>query len=123
VIDITENARPRMVFGALFAAHLAAWTTGWTGGSLPSHLLWLDLLVAALCLLVARRWHRPWLLLSLSPVFVHLAGQRGWISLPDTALEWGAASISAGFAMLFGSLLGSWKIVRRAHKTSVTQTG
>ncbi len=115
-IDVSDEARPRLLMGMLFASHLAAWSSGWLGGHWPPHHLWLDATLVVAGVALCMHFQRPALATSLSPLLLHLAVVRGWVEAPDTPLEWGAASVGVGFSMLFGSLFASWLLISRERR-------
>jgi hypothetical protein len=108
--DLTPRVRPRLLAGALAAAHFAVWSAGYEGGALPEHHLWLDAMLCVACVMVARHWRRPLLMASVVPIVGHLAVQRAWISEPTTAFEWGMACVAAGFATLLVSVAATSRL-------------
>jgi hypothetical protein len=46
-VRANRQAMLRLVSGSLFALYLSVWTIGWSGGALPQHRIWLDLLLTA----------------------------------------------------------------------------
>jgi hypothetical protein len=104
----TRSARWRLLTGALFAVYLAVWTTRWSGGPWPAHLMPLDLaLTAAVLLLVVR----PRVRIALAPLsvsFAHFGIQTSVVTAPHSILQWGAASVGLGFVLLIASLVASY---------------
>ena len=101
-------ATARLLTGALFGVYLAVWTFGWTGGAWPAHLVLLDLaLTAAVILLVVR----PRIRVALAPLattYAHFAVQTGLVTAPHSIVQWGAAAVGLGFALLIASLVASY---------------
>ncbi|UJR84365.1 Hypothetical protein I5071_64440 [Sandaracinus amylolyticus] len=96
----SEIARRRLLVGALASTYVALWTFGHHAHGLPAHQLVLDVSLACLCVLAARRW-RTWI--PLAPIALtsaHAAAQRGWLVAPRGSFEWGATSIVLGFVLL-----------------------
>jgi hypothetical protein len=100
----------RLLTGSLFALYLAAWTSGWTGGTWPEHVVLLDAVLLSLLALVFYKTRSAAPLVSLVVTCLELAVDRRWISAPESPLEWGVASASLGFVLLLGSLAASWRL-------------
>ncbi|AKF03232.1 hypothetical protein DB32_000381 [Sandaracinus amylolyticus] len=99
-----QIARRRLLVGALASVYLALWTFDHHVRGLPPHELVLDVALAVLCVIAARRW-RAWT--PLAPIALtsaHAAVERGWLVAPRGSFEWGAASIALGFALLAAGL-------------------
>jgi len=111
-LQIDPRGSARLWIGAATAAYLAAWTTSWHGGELPEHTLWLDAVVATLCIATAFATRRPLLATPVVPMLLHFAAQLGWIPKPATATDWGVLLIGGGFVALFASVLLSWYLGR-----------
>jgi hypothetical protein len=101
-----------------YCVHLAIWTFDWSGGAWPAHLFALDAaLVLSIALILLR--DRQWIVLS--PAF---AGALHWsivvhlVRAPRSSLEWGFSTVGLGFALLLGSLLGSWRLRARTGQTA-----
>jgi len=94
----------RAIAGALFCAHLAAWSAGWSGGPFPRHVLALDAALAAGVALVAWSRRAPSVLAPLALELGHLAVEARVVTAPVTALEWGAWSVGAGFFLLVATI-------------------
>lgn len=92
--------RLQLVSGALFALYTSVWTLGWTGGSLPNHVLWLDVLFSALLMAMLYRWRYRPALVPLASIHVHHGVAGGLLALPATLLGWGMLSVGTGFALL-----------------------
>ncbi|MFS8069969.1 MAG: hypothetical protein ACMG6S_26695 [Byssovorax sp.] len=105
-----RDAMQRLLIGSLCCVYLSAWTSGWSGGSLPEHVLALDgLLTAAAALIVWRA--RAWVALApLAAMYFHLAVQRQHIRAPASPEQWGGAAVGLGFSLLVASLVMSWRL-------------
>jgi hypothetical protein len=105
-----RDARFRLLVGALSAVYLAAWTSGWSGGSLPEHVIALDLLLAAAAALVVWR-ARAWVALApVATMTLHLAIQTKHLTAPASPAQWGGSAVGLGFGLLVLSLLVSWRL-------------
>jgi hypothetical protein len=104
----TPDAQRRLSVGALFASYLAAWTMQWSGGAWPRHVVWVDLLFAAIVLFMVVGKRVRIALLPVVASCVHAAVQTRVVSAPDTTLEWGALLTSGAFALLVTSLAVSY---------------
>jgi hypothetical protein len=104
VISLGPAERARCVAGSFFAAYLATWTRGWSGGPFPAHLVALDLgLTLGVALWVWRtRARSP--LLPLALTWVHLLVESRVVPLPSGTIAWGETVVTAGFALLAASL-------------------
>jgi hypothetical protein len=119
----TRDAMLRLLIGSSCGVYLAAWMSGsgWSGGSLPEHVIVLDLLLAAAATLVvwkAQAW------IALAPVVamaLHLAVQRRLVTAPASPTQWGGAAVGLGFGLLVASLVVSWRL--RALATSAGDGG
>lgn len=92
--------RLQLASGSVVALYVAVWTSGWPGGGLPEHALWLDVVLTALLAAGIYRWRYRPALLPLAAVHVHHGVARGLLALPATLLGWGMLSVGAGFALL-----------------------
>lgn len=104
-------AMTRQLAWAGYCAYLAIWTFSWTGGALPPHLFALDALLGLGVLVAYATLGRRTVILV--PAFASAAHWSIVVHLvraPQTTLEWGASTVGLGFALLFGALLGSWRI-------------
>ncbi|MEX1362867.1 MAG: hypothetical protein AB1Z98_07065 [Nannocystaceae bacterium] len=111
-----RGERLRLLTGVAGCVYLAVWTHGWSGGPMPPHLAWLDLLllVASLGAFVHGRWRLPLVLPGLASM--HLAIALELVSRPSTALQWGAACIGVGFGLLLLCLIASVHWRRRSAR-------
>jgi hypothetical protein len=102
----------RLVTGSAACVYLSLWTTTWTGGAWPQHVLFLDLLLAAT--LVSMLWKTRAALVGLPLVgtCLHFGIQTGYLTAPDSRLEWGVAAVALGFALLSASLGVTWRLTR-----------
>lgn len=99
----------RLSIGSLCGLYLSAWTSGWSGGSLPEHVFVLDALLTAVTALVVWRT-RAWAALApVATMYLHLAVQRRLVTAPVSAEQWGRAAIGLGFVLLVASLITSWR--------------
>jgi len=106
------EAQRRLLLGAAVSLYVGLWTLGWSGGPWPQHMLILD---ATLVLGLTLAFYRSHRLVRLAPVvatLAHLSIQRGWVSAPEGAHQWGLASVGLGFAFLLGSLAVSYRLRR-----------
>ena len=111
----------RLFAGSLYALYLSVWTFGWSGGSLPAHLIALDLLLtAALLAFIWKTRARTIATVPLALTYAHLGVQMGLISAPDTKLEWGLSYVGVGFGLLLASLIVSWQLRRIASADPIT---
>jgi len=114
--EVDPRATARLLIGAVVSAYLAVWTVRWQGGAPPLHWLWLDAALVLACVGVALHRRRRLLLAPLTPILLHTAAQRGWISEPQGSLEWGIAATSAGFVSLLGAVWGTWRLGRTLRR-------
>ena len=105
-------ASASLLLGALVAGWLAVWTLGWRGGALPPHALGADLLLGLGTVALVSRTRRWRHLLPASLAGAHLLVDLGWVGPPETALGWGTSAVVAGFVLLGGGLLTSWRLAR-----------
>jgi hypothetical protein len=100
----------RLLVGSLCCVYLSAWTSGWSGGSLPEHVVVLDVLLTAVAALVVWR-ARAWAaLVPLAAMYFHLAVQRRHVTAPASPEQWGRAAVGLGFGLLVASLVTSWRL-------------
>jgi hypothetical protein len=108
----------RLFAGTTCSLYLSVWTSTWSGGRWPDHLIWLDAaLTLVLLLLIWRGRVRSAAILPLMAVHAHRALQTGLIVAPATRLEWGLSSVAFGFGLLLVSLLLSWRYRRGPPET------
>jgi hypothetical protein len=69
-------------------------------------------LLSAAFVLLAWRARTRLVLVPLAAVYFQLAVQTEIVTAPQSKLEWGLSSVALGFALLLGSLLGSWRSLR-----------
>lgn len=99
----------RLSIGSLSCLYLSAWTSGWSGGSLPEHMVVLDVLLTAAAALVVWR-ARAWAsLVPLAVMYFHFAVQRRLVTAPASPEQWGRAAVGLGFSLLVASLATSWR--------------
>jgi hypothetical protein len=118
----TREAMLRLLTGALFGVYMSVWTTGWSGGHWPMHLLPLDLLLTATVLLLVWKAHARVVLAPLAATYFHLGVQRGAICAPESILQWGMTSVALGFGLLVASLVATWRL-RHSGRPSVRPGG
>jgi hypothetical protein len=112
-LSFTRSERESMLrlsIGAFCSLYLSVWTIGWSGGSLPEHVIALDLLLAAATALViwkARAWSA---LAPLAAMILHLAIQRRQLTAPASPAQWGVSAVGLGFGLLVASLLVSFRL-------------
>jgi hypothetical protein len=102
----------RQLAWAGYALYLAAWTSSWSGGAWPVHVVALDVaLSAALAVFVWKSGQRStvWPLLA---TYLHWGIQSRVVRVPQSSLSWGMTTVTLGFALLFVSLFASWRIQR-----------
>lgn len=100
------SARARLLVGAFTCLHLSAWTLGFRGGHYLEHVVALDIALVVALALVGWRFRS---MVPIAPLGLGVAhALAGRISAPRNALEWGAASVLLGFALLGGSLVTSY---------------
>jgi hypothetical protein len=112
LVPVDRAERMRLVAGALFAAHLAVWTLGWSGGPWPAHVAALDLALTAVVLLFV--W-RARVRIALAPLFgcyAHFVVQAHLVAAPRSLLEWGGTAVGLGFALLIASLAATYRLRR-----------
>lgn len=90
----------RLLAGAWTCLYLGAWTAGWEGGAWPEHVLWIDALFLTLTLLGAWRSHSGLLLLPVCGSVLHLIMVERLVPTPQSNLQWGVATVCAGFGVL-----------------------
>lgn len=111
-------AMVRLASGAVFGAYLSVWTSGWTGGPLPPHLLPLDLALTLVVLAGVWKARAHIALAPLTATWGHYLLASGIVPAPGTILGWGAASVGLGFGLLVASLSISYRLRNRAPSTS-----
>lgn len=110
------KTRFQMATGSLFSLYLAVWTSGWTGGALPQHALWLDVAVTAVVLAGIHRWRYRPAAVALLGLHLHHAVALELLALPATLLGWGLLSVGAGFVLLVGLVgFAGWQSWRRGQ--------
>lgn len=107
---VGDSERARSYVGAFFALYLSAWTTRWSGGPWPAHLVWLDAALTIALLIAAWKLHSRAVLAPLAPVYAHLVVAAQIISAPRSPVEWGATFVGMGFALLVGSIATSYRL-------------
>ncbi len=119
-IPLAAAERLRATATAIGSAYLGIWTTRWSGGAWPTHVLPLDgaLALVTVGALLATRGR---VVLAAPGVlaWAHLAFGRGWIPTPKTSGDWGKTSVALGFALLLVSLGVSFRL-RGARVTSTS---
>ena len=100
----------RLFTGSTTGVYLSLWTAAWAGGPWPNHELSLDLgLTATLILLIWKaRSRMAWL--PLCATCLHFGIQVGYLTAPNSELEWGFTSVGVGFALLCASLAATWRL-------------
>jgi hypothetical protein len=102
----------RLLAGAAPALHLSAWTSNWSGGALPGHSFWLDLLLTVVLLGMLWAFRAYVALVPLALSYLHLGVQTGALSAPRTRARWGLSEVGFGFALLAIALITSWQSKR-----------
>lgn len=102
----------RLCAGALGCLYLAAWTQGWVGGAWPRHAWWLDaaLAVATSIWVLRRRDRLPLVLPAVAAA--HWIVQARIVPAPANVVQWGAACVGTGFALLLLALTISVRLRR-----------
>ena len=108
----TRDAMLRLLIGSFCGVYLSAWMSGWSGGSLPEHVILLDLLLTAAAAVVIWRAHAWIALAPLVSVVLHLAVQRRHLTAPASPAQWGGAAVGLGFGLLVASRVVSWRLRR-----------
>jgi hypothetical protein len=109
---LRKPTAPRHFAWAGYAVFLAAWTSSWSGGAWPQHVLLFDVaLSVALALFVWRRGQRS-VLWPLVASYLHWSIQTRVVRVPQSTLSWGMTTIAIGFALLLLSLFTSWRLQR-----------
>ncbi len=121
--SMSTAERDRLVFGAVFALHLSAWTLGWTGGNWPAHRLVLDLLLAVAVIATVARLRRAYPLVPLAACWIDLGMRAHVLSLPRSGAQWGLTAVSLGFLLLGGSLATSYRRATRPRRAPDCATG
>lgn len=107
-IPTGRGALHRWMCGSLLAMYLSVWTLTWVGGDWPSHILALDLSVAALLALGAWRLRARIALVPLSLGFAQGVLASHILPRPQTMVGWGATAIGSGFVLLIASIAASY---------------
>ncbi len=121
--DARGRATGRLLTGALFGVYLAVWTSGWQGGTWPAHVLALDVALTAAVLILALRQRMRIAVAPLVASYVHFAVQNGMIAAPHSIVQWGAAAVALGFALLVTSLVASYCLRDVAPEDATTAGG
>ncbi len=108
VVPGGRAAMLRLATGAVFALYLSAWTSSWTGGPWPAHLIPLDVIFAIMVVIGVWKLRVRAALAPLAATGVHLVVQLRLVPAPRTTLEWGGAAIGLGFVLLIASLAASY---------------
>ena len=107
---VDQRGMARLFIGAVIAVYLSLWTMTWTGGPWPDHVLSLDLLLTATLILFVWKARAAIAYVPLLATYLHLGVQTGFITAPESRLEWGIASVALGFALLSASLGATWRL-------------
>ncbi len=99
-----DAARKRLFVGSLGSLYLAVWTSGWTGGAWPAHILALDMAMSLGMLLLIWRARIRTAVLPPAACLVHGVAIAGMIPVPHSLVAWGSTTVAAGFVVLFGTL-------------------
>ncbi len=110
LVTVSPAERRRLLTGALATGYAALWMHGWHGGALPAHVWMIDLTVVAAGLLMAWRLGARLVLVVLATVLGHATTSAGLVPAPRSLVEWGAASLVLGFAMLFAGLAVTYRL-------------
>ena len=117
-----RDSRLRLLIGATVNLYVAAWTLGWSGGSLPRHVIALDLLLTAAAALVVWRARAWTALVPVAATYLHLAIQTRHLTAPVSPAQWGGSAVGLGFGLLVASLLVSFRL-RKVTTTTTTAAG
>jgi hypothetical protein len=90
--------------GLLSCAYLSAWTFRWSGGSPPTHVLWLDLVFFVVMAICVWRLRARAALGVLAVALAQWSVQIRVVTKPMTSLEWGMWSVALGFVLLVASI-------------------
>jgi len=101
--------RMRLLVGAVSALYLSTWTLAWSGGALPAHSVWLDVLLAGVLLGMFWGFRAYLALVPLAFSCLHFGVQTGAVSLPRGRAQWGFCEVGLGFALLGSALVTSWQ--------------
>jgi hypothetical protein len=105
VVHAYDSKRRRLFVGAVLAFHTAAWTVGWAGGPLPDFVLALNLVSAAILVVIA--WRMRLTTAGLAAALVLAPSVP--LLLPTSMFEWGTAALGAGFIALLLGFLVNWR--------------
>ncbi len=121
VVPGGRAAMLRLATGATFALYLSIWTSGWSQGPWPAHVLPLDVVLALLVSIVGVWRLRARLPLApLAAAGVHLVVQARLVPAPRSLLEWGGALVGIGFVLLIASLATSYWLRSTSRGSSQT---
>ncbi|MEM1034449.1 MAG: hypothetical protein AAGN82_29195 [Myxococcota bacterium] len=93
---------------SVFAGFGAVWTAGWRPGSDLAHLPWLDLVLTLVVVSACLWWREAYGIVPVMGLHFHHLFVLGYV--PRGALEWGAALVGLGFALLLGSLIAQYVV-------------
>lgn len=96
----SPEAIGRLLAGAWTCLYLGAWTVGWYRGAWPEHVLWVDALFLTLTLLGAWRSRSGLVLTPVCLSMLHLVVAEQLLPTPQSNLQWGLATVCAGFGLL-----------------------
>lgn len=117
--QVAAGERLRLLTGALFSLYLFCWTVPAFGSAFPRHLASLDLALVVATVILSLRGAR--LVIGGTVALIGhwlVSAQVVWI--PTTALAWGVVTLTAGFVVLFGSVLGAAWLGRVARPEQTT---
>ena len=99
-----------------YSLYFAAWTFAWTGGELPLHVAALDLGLAPIVAWFVWRTRSRVITLPLVTTYLDWSIQSRLLRAPQSTLQWGLTTFSAGFLLLLASVFTSWRYERRARR-------
>jgi hypothetical protein len=118
VVTLDGAERARAVVGSAFGVYLAAWSSRWSAGPFPAHVVLLDVILTIAVLFAVWRMRVRSPLAPLAFTWGHLVVESRLIPVPSGAIAWGETIVTVGFALLAGSLAVS-VFLRPRHPGSV----
>ena len=113
-----SDARPPQVFrvyyprrlyvGAVCMAQVSLMYVGWPQVQWHHQEPWVSLACSAILLTMALAWRLPTAVVALAATVVNAAAQRDLLFVPQGKIQWGAALVVSGFAMLVVGLMINW---------------
>ncbi len=100
----------RLYVGAVCMAQVSLMYAGWPQAQWHHQELWVSLAACAVLLVMALGWRLPSAVLALLGTVVNAAVQRDALVVPQGKIQWGAALVATGFAMLVVGLMVNWML-------------